>query len=145
MSASRSQRALVAVDTNVLLDLAVEVDDVTDAVEVIRRRLHQPQMLIPPTVREELAAEALHADGFEHRENARRAFQLARRWSIQPFDLVGAQQEVARSIGRRLRSLGLLREEEVNDGLILAEAALFGCLMLLTSDEHLRGVDFDGF
>lgn len=57
MSASRSRRALVAADTNVLLDLAGEVDDVTDAVMLIRRRLHQPQLLMPPTVREELAAE----------------------------------------------------------------------------------------
>ena len=35
----------------------------------------------------------------------------------------------------------LLPETEVNDGLILAEAALLGCTLLLTSDEHLRGVD----
>ena len=28
------------------------------------------------------------------------------------------------------------------DGLILAEAALLGCSMLLTSDDHLRSMDF---
>jgi hypothetical protein len=32
---------------------------------------------------------------------------------------------------------------EVNDGLILAEAALLNCSLLLTSDEHLRGIDFE--
>ena len=36
----------------------------------------------------------------------------------------------------------LLPAEEYNDGLILAEAALLGCAILLTSDAHLRGLDF---
>ncbi len=40
-----------------------------------------------------------------------------------------------------LRSRGLLPREEVHDSLILAEAALLDCGILLTSDEHLRGVD----
>jgi len=38
--------------------------------------------------------------------------------------------------------VGLLPEEEVNDGMILAEAALLGCSILLTSDDHLRSMDF---
>ena len=29
-----------------------------------------------------------------------------------------------------------------NDGLILAEAGLLGCAILLTGDAHLRGLDF---
>ena len=33
--------------------------------------------------------------------------------------------------------------EEVNDSLVLTESALLGCSMLLTSDEHLRGIDFE--
>jgi hypothetical protein len=33
--------------------------------------------------------------------------------------------------------------EEVNDSLVLAESALLGCSMLLSSDEHLRGIDFE--
>ena len=32
--------------------------------------------------------------------------------------------------------------EELNDSLIIAEAALLGCRMLVSSDAHLRGVDF---
>ena len=39
--------------------------------------------------------------------------------------------------------MGLLPQEKVNDGLILAEAALLNCSILLTSDEHLRGIDFE--
>jgi hypothetical protein len=36
-----------------------------------------------------------------------------------------------------------LPEEEVHDSLILAEAALLECVVLLTSDHHLRGVDHE--
>jgi hypothetical protein len=42
-----------------------------------------------------------------------------------------------------VRSPLLLPTEEVHDSLILAEAALLGCGLLLTGDEHLRGVAHD--
>lgn len=35
----------------------------------------------------------------------------------------------------------LIPEREVNDSLILAEAALANCTVLITSDEHLRAAD----
>lgn len=143
MDVSQSRRLLVAVDTNVLLDLANSVEDVTDAVQLIRRRLRPAQLLMPPTVREELADEALHADDFEDRDRGLRAFQLSRTLSIQPIDLVEAHRETARRIGRRLRGVGLLPDTEINDGLIFAESALLGCAMLMSSDAHLRGIDFE--
>jgi predicted nucleic acid-binding protein len=133
---------LIAVDTNVLLDLAGKIDDVADAVLVIRRRVHKCQLVITPTVREELAHEAIHGEDIDKMENARRAFQVARSRNIRVVDLPGLQHDTARRIGRRLRASGLIPLEEVNDGMILAEAALLGCAILLTSDAHLRGVDF---
>jgi predicted nucleic acid-binding protein len=133
---------LIAVDTKVLLDLAAGIDDVCDAVFVIRRRVRRCQMVIPPTVREELAQEATHGEAMNKLENARRAFQLARSLNVRPVDLPGFQNDTARRIGRRLRSLRLLPEEEVDDALVLAEAALLKCAILLTSDAHLRGLDF---
>jgi hypothetical protein len=42
-----------------------------------------------------------------------------------------------------LRELRLVPEDEVRDSLILAEAGLLNCSILLSSDEHLRGVDFE--
>ena len=36
-----------------------------------------------------------------------------------------------------------LPEAEVNDSLVLAESALLACSMLLTSDAHLRSIDFE--
>jgi predicted nucleic acid-binding protein len=133
---------LIAVDTNVLLDLAAEIDDVTDAISVIRRRVHKCQMVIPPTAREELAQEAIHGDVLHKLESARRAFQMARSLNIRPVDLPEFQNDAARRIGRRIRGSGLLPETEVNDALILAETALLKCAILLTSDAHIRGLDF---
>ena len=36
----------------------------------------------------------------------------------------------------------LVAAEEMNDSIIIAEAALLECRMLLSGDAHLRGVDF---
>ena len=46
---------LVAVDTNVVLSLAGEDEDTTDAWESIKKRVPLMKFLVPPTVVEELA------------------------------------------------------------------------------------------
>ena len=46
---------LLAVDTNVLLDQALENADVLDALEVIRERLDDARFIVTSTVLEELA------------------------------------------------------------------------------------------
>lgn len=50
---------------------------------------------------------------------------------------------IAERIAERIREQGFIPDEVVNDSLVLAESALLGCSMLLTSDEHLRGIDFE--
>lgn len=42
------QRVLIAVDTNVLLDLADAVDDIVDAFQLIRDRIPTRQFVMPP-------------------------------------------------------------------------------------------------
>ena len=143
MDVPPNRRALIGVDSNVLLDLADEVQDVTDAVFTIRQRLPQAQLVLLPTAAQELAAEVRDGTDANRRRRGICAFQLARDWNIQPADLISVRHGIAEQIGRRLRDRGLLPETEVNDGLVLAEAALLGCSLLLTSDEHLRGIDFE--
>ena len=46
---------LIAVDTNVLLDLALGVETVIDAIDTIRKRLPAIRFVVPPTVLQELA------------------------------------------------------------------------------------------
>ena len=62
MAATTNRPQLVAVDANVLFDLADDLDDVVDAVSLIRRRLHDARLLTPPTVQHELANWAVRGD-----------------------------------------------------------------------------------
>jgi predicted nucleic acid-binding protein len=142
MAAKPNRPQLVAVDANVLFDLADGLDDVVDAVSVIRGRLRDARFLIPPTVQHELANWALRGDG-PKRESAGKAIRLGQSWRIVPVNLIAAGHGIAERIAERVREQGLIPEEEVNDSLVLAESALLGCSMLLTSDEHLRGIDFE--
>ena len=142
MAASLNRPQLVAVDANVLFDLADGLDDVVDALSVIRERLRDARFLLPPTVQHELANGALCGEG-QKRESARQAIRLAQSWRIVPANLLAVRHGIAERIAERIRERGLIAEEEVNDSLVLAESALLGFSLLLSSDEHLRGIDFE--
>ncbi len=142
MAAKPNRLQLVAVDANVLFDLAEGLHSVVDAVSVIRERVRDARFLIPPTVQHELANWALRGEG-QKREAARRSILLCQSWRIVPANLIAVRHGIAERIADRIRDQGLIPAEEVNDSLVLAESALLGCSMLLTSDEHLRGIDFE--
>lgn len=142
MAAKPNRPQLVAVDSNVLFDLADGWDDVVDAVSVIRQRLHDACFLLPPTVQHELANWAWRGEG-PKRASARKAVQLSQSWRIVPVNLIAVRHGIAERIAERVRARGLIPDEEVNDSLVLAESALLGCSMVLSSDEHLRGIDFE--
>jgi predicted nucleic acid-binding protein len=133
---------LIAVDTNVLFDIADGLDDVVDAVSVFRERLRDARFLIPPTVQHELANWACQGNAQE-RKAARKTIQIGQSWRIVPINLIAVGHGIAERMAERIREKGLIKLEEVNDSLVLAESALLGCSMLLTSDEHLRGIDFE--
>ena len=132
MAVKSSRPHLVAVDTNVLCDLADDLDDVIDAVSLIRERLRDARFLIPPTVQHELAHWASRGD-VRMQEAARKAIQVCQLWRIGPANLIAVRHGIAELIGKRIRELGLMPVEEINDSLVLAESALFGCSILLTS------------
>jgi predicted nucleic acid-binding protein len=142
MAGRTNRPQLVAVDANVLFDLAGGLEDVVDAVSVIRERLRDARLLMPPTVQHELVNWAIRGDG-QRREAARKAIQFSRAWLIVPANLIAVRHGIADRIAERIREQRLIPVEEVNDSLVLAESALLGCSMLLTSDEHLRGIDFE--
>jgi hypothetical protein len=48
---------------------------------------------------------------------------------------------VGHGIVERLRSAGLLPAEEINDSFLVAETALLDGRLLLSCDQHLRGMD----
>ncbi len=55
----------------------------------------------------------------------------------EPLNLIPVGKGIAEQMSFELRSSGILPEEEQNDAAIIAEAALIGCAVLLTSDAHL--------
>ena len=132
---------LIAVDTNVLLDQALADRHVTDALDTIRERLKSPRILVPPTVLHELALQVRQDRTEEMREAATDALtgMLAR--GYEPVNATPVGHGVVEQIGLKLRLRGIIPEREVNDGFIVAEAALFGCSILLSSDGHMTNAD----
>ncbi len=133
---------LIAGDANVAIDLAQENEWVLDALSTIRRRLPDCSLLLPPTVSEELAWLADHAEGAKERDSARRFLQLHRTWGFELVRALPLGHAYVEKIADCLLQAVLLPSTEANDARILAESAALGCFVLLTSDEHLRAVDF---
>ena len=133
---------LVAADTNVLLDLAEDVEPVVDAVATIRTRLPKARLVVPPTVIHELALAVRTGETERIRRTALGALSRLRAWGFEPLNLVPVEHGIVGRIAEEIRRKELLPAEEVNDSLIVAESALLQCGMLLSADAHLRGMDF---
>ena len=130
-----------AVDSNFLMHLARSREEALDALEVIRRRALGAQMLATFTVLDELDHKAQNAPDSETRALARKAMSNITAWGVLPVELNDTQDNMAYSIAAKLLAQGIIPPKERNDALILAEAAVLGCPLLITSDEHLRGAD----
>lgn len=132
----------LAVDTNVLLDIADGVEDVLDAADVIADRLPDAEPLATPSVLDELAYLADLGLTESVRQSAGKAIQLLRHKDrFRPIlELPFAPEKVGELAGE-FRRRRLLPDDEIHDSLILAEAVLLECDILLTSDEHLRSID----
>jgi predicted nucleic acid-binding protein len=133
---------LLAGDTNIGMDLAQGDEWVLDAMSTIRRRLSGCALLIPPTVAEELAWLAVHGEEADEPEAARTFLRRHRTWGFELIHTVPLGNSYVEQIAGRLLQAGLLPSTESNDAHILAEAAALGCSILLTSDDHLRAIDF---
>jgi predicted nucleic acid-binding protein len=134
---------LIAVDTNVLFDLASDVAAVVDAVDTIRRRIKGARFIVPPTALHEVADNAVRGQTPRKREIAQAVFPRLRAvWKFEPVNLVPVEHGIVTQIADALRHRDLLPVEERNDSFVLSEAALLDCRVLLTSDEHLRSIDF---
>ena len=128
---------LVAVDTNVLLDQAIGDGEVIEALGIIQKRLKDVRFVVTPTVLHELAWAVDNADEPETREAALQALSHLQEWGYQPLNVIPVGRGIVEQIGLKLRTLGIVPEEEQNDASIIAEAALIDCKILLSSDWHL--------
>ncbi|MGH8246819.1 MAG: DNA-binding protein [Gammaproteobacteria bacterium] len=122
--------------------MADEVDDVLDAVNVIERRLAGTDKLVLPSVLDELAFIAecgLTEQARRSSSNAMQQLRTDRRF--RPLLELPFPVESVEALADELRTRGLLPEKEVHDSMILAETSMMSCGLLLSSDEHLRGID----
>jgi predicted nucleic acid-binding protein len=135
-----SPKKSLALDTNVLLDLAVEEDFAHEFREEFSTRGYT--LLIPPTVVAELAFFASLKDAPQH-EIANIALEELGLWKCQPFALSFTQLTIAIGFAARLADASLIPESEQNDGKILAQTSLANIPLLVTSDKHLLDIDED--
>jgi len=136
---------LVAFDSNVLLALAEEDDEAIDAWSVVRKRIRPAIIMVLPTVLREVGRQAADTRHAALQAVARKALQQLRlRWMLQPVQLRPDQTDV---VGRAVRALwksGLLPTAERNDALIVVEAAVLQCMLLVSQDSRLHGIDRGG-
>jgi hypothetical protein len=109
---------------------------VLGALEVISDRVTDAHMIIPPTILEELGYLCDHGEA-EEAVLAERALSRLLTWGYEPLNIVPAGKGIIEQIGLKLRLRGIIPDEEQNDALIIAEAALLGCSILLSSDHHM--------
>ena len=76
------------------------------------------------------------------RKAAFEALSRLQEWGFEPLNLVPVGHGIVERIADALRHEDMLPTEELNDSLLLAESALMGCGILLSTDGHLRGIDF---
>ena len=133
--------SLVALDTSVLLDLAEKSDDAQDCVATIRKRLAGVSLIILPAVIQELAL-LLENPLPRKRRLAELALASIRDpWRFQPLNFIPVGHGITGAIAAKIRRAGLLPGDEIQDSLIIAEAALAGAVLLVSADNHLLDVD----
>jgi rRNA-processing protein FCF1 len=133
---------LIAVDTNVLIDLAEANEIVVDCFSTIRRKFPNAPIIIPPTVIGELADIASDGDSESEKESAFNALQKIRReWGFNPINCVPVGHGIVEETARKIRAAGLIPDEEIHDSFIIAESALAHVTLLLSSDGHLKDID----
>ena len=135
-----SPKKALALDTNLLLDLAGEKDFAHEFKEEFSSRGYS--LLVPPTVVAELAFFASLTD-VPQQEIANIALERFGIWKCQPFTLSSTQLAIAVRFADRLMDSSIIPEIEQNDGKILAQTSLANIPLLVTSDKHLLDVDED--
>ena len=116
--AVQAPKRQLALDANILFDLAEGKDFAHTLKEVLQERGHS--LKVPPTVIQELL---YYADEKKCDESAIaiKALREMRSWGIIPFDLIPTGHALTEQFSQKLIRKGFLPEGEFNDGLILAE------------------------
>lgn len=132
---------LIAVDTNVLIDLAQDEESVWECLDTLHARRPKPRLIITPTVMQEIIHLANHGDTPGERHDAANAASSLLAWGFAPLNLLPVGHGIVERIGDELRRLGLIPEAERHDSFIVAEAALCEADILISADAQMHGID----
>ena len=130
----------LALDSNILIDLAAEEDYAHTFREEFQQRGYS--LWLPPTVAHELLR-ASETKSDPDAALARAALAQLLDWQIFPVGLSSLDVGIAEAFSRRLICSTLLPPEEFNDGLIVAETSLAAIPVLVSSDRHLLDIPED--
>lgn len=136
-----AQKKQLSLDANIVFDLAARKDFAHDFREVFQSRGYA--LVLPPTAVFALHVIFTHGGSAADRELARLALTNLIAWGIRPFDVDSAAEVICEQFVRRLIRKRLIPDDETNDGMILAETALAGIPLLVTSDKHLLDINED--
>jgi hypothetical protein len=135
-----SPKKSLALDTNLLLDLAQGKDFAHDFREEFLRRKYS--LFVPPTVIAELGFFA-SLDHLPQHQDANVALEKLIAWKCAPLTLSSTQLAIASRFAARLIESGVIPENEQNDGKILGQTSLAKIPLLVSSDKHLLDADED--
>jgi predicted nucleic acid-binding protein len=139
--AAQSHPKRLALDTNVLMDLA----DGNAATHAFLERFQTRgyDLRVPPTVLVELAHFSKHGSGEKQRLSTV-ALKSLQDWKITPFVLSEMERKSILNFIQMVQDRELLPTTEVHDVDIIAETALADIPALVTSDTALLEADPDG-
>ena len=132
----------VALDTNVLLDLANDDEVVIDCIQTICKRIPTAVFLVLPTVIQELVDISEIGETALARKLALRALKnLRSQWGFCAVNFLPVGHGIVEETARKIRANGLLPEEEIHDSFLLAESGLRDASILLSNDAHIKDMD----
>jgi len=133
---------LVAIDTNFPLLLAQENETAADALDILRKRVKPSEIIVPPTVFDELLFQTRDPSNENLRALAKTALSgLRSRWDFHPVTLDATQGVIVEEAARKIMEAGILPPEERNDATIIAESALLNSILIVSNDSHLLEAD----
>jgi predicted nucleic acid-binding protein len=134
IAAQSQPRLKIALDSNVLFDLAAEENFAATVLEVLREK--DAEIYVPPTVLTELLYEEEHCVVPAKGKLASRALDSIHSvWKLKQVTLEANKEAIARRFASALRDERLLDPREINDCFILAESTQIPANFLLTSDK----------
>ena len=129
-----------SLDTNILFDLADEKDFAHDFRETYQAKGYA--LVICPTVVAELYFFHEHGNAEEKRLASLTLGRTAS-WDIQAVALTSLQLDIAWKFADAILSRRLLPAREINDARIVGETCVAGIPLVVSSDNHLLGMDQD--